>query len=366
MSDDPKEPVAPRPLDVVGYDAADPEAQDFEGAGRPDHRPGRIVAVTGTSGFLGRNLVGLLEDSERVERVISLDPQAPATAGRKTRHFDVDLTRGNPEERLAEILGAEGVDTLVHLAFRSSPSHRPSNVHELESVGTMHTLNACRRTQVHKVVLWSQTFLYGAHPTNPNFLSERHPLRSERGDVFFGDKLEAEADALDFGKRGRGRIVTILRTAPIVGPSVDNFVTRYLGQRVVPTVMGFDPLWQFLHESDAVAAFKRAIDHDATGVFNISGEGVLPLSKVIRVVGRTRIPLPRPAASLAIGALWAARASAIPAAFLDYLQYVCVADTARARRELGFVPMYTSREAVMDFASAQTLRDVKLLSENPA
>ena len=76
-----------------------------------------------------------------------------------------------------------------------------------------------QRTQVHKVVLWSQTFLYGAHPTNPNFLSESHPLRFDRGDTFFGDKLEAEADALDFGKRGRGRIVTILRTAPIVGPS---------------------------------------------------------------------------------------------------------------------------------------------------
>ena len=43
------------------------------------------------------------------------------------------------------------------------------------------------------------------------------------------------------------------RTAPIIGPSVDNFLTRYLNHKLVPTVLGFDPLWQFLHEADAVA-----------------------------------------------------------------------------------------------------------------
>jgi UDP-glucose 4-epimerase len=33
---------------------------------------------------------------------------------------------------------------------------------------------------------------------------------------------------------------------------------------------------------------------------------------------------------------------------------------------MGFVPVYTTREALIDYASAQHLRDVKLLSENPA
>ncbi len=333
---------------------------------RPETRPGRVVAVTGSSGFLGLNLVGLLEDSDRIERVVSLDRLAPSTAGEKTRHFELDLTRGAPEEQIAEILGSEGVDTLVHLSFLGAPSHRPTLAHELESVGTMHVLNACRRTQVHKVVLWSQTFLYGARPTNPNFLSESQPLRADRSEAYFGDKMEAEADALDFGMPGRGRIVTILRTAPIVGPTIDNHVTRYLGRTHVPTILGFDPLWQFLHESDAVAAFKRAVDHDAPGIFNIAGGGVLPLSKVIRLVGRNRLPLPRPVADLLVGALWVGRSIAIPPAFLDYMQYVCVADEARARKQLGFVPMYTSREAVSDFASTQNLRDVKLLSEKPA
>jgi UDP-glucose 4-epimerase len=51
-------------------------------------------------------------------------------------------------------------------------------------------------------------------------------------------------------------VVTVLRLAPILGPTVNNYLTRYLGRRVVPTLMGFDPLMQFLHEVDALAAFK--------------------------------------------------------------------------------------------------------------
>jgi UDP-glucose 4-epimerase len=43
-----------------------------------------------------------------------------------------------------------------------------------------------------------------------------------------------------------------------------------------------------------------------------------------------------------------------------------VADGDLARRALGYRPAYTSREAIIDFANAQHLRDVKLLSETPA
>lgn len=326
----------------------------------------RVVAVTGSAGFLGSHLVGLLEDAARVSSIISLDRVAPVTAGSKTRHFSIDLTRSNVEDQIAELLASQNVDTVVHLAFHDRPSHRPDESHYLESVGTMRVLNACRRTQVLKFVLWSQTALYGASPKNPCFLDERKPLCADPSEAYFRDKMQAERDALEFGQPGRGRLVTILRTAPIVGPHIDNYVARYFRQSMVPTVLGFDPLFQFLHEADAVAAFKRAVDHDAPGIFNIAGDGVIPLSKVIRLVGRQKLPLTRPLARLTLGALWAARRGAIPPSFLDYVQYSCVGDTERSRLLLGFVPLHSSREAIAEFGSAQNLRDVRLLSETPA
>jgi UDP-glucose 4-epimerase len=304
-----------------------------------------------------------LEEDERVRRIVSLDVTTPKTAGQKTRSYDVDLTLSASEDRVTEILAAEGADTLVHLAFLSSPAHAVAWAHELESVGTMHLLNAARRTDVRKIVMRSHTYLYGAYPTNPNYLTESHPLRARRAEPFFADKIAAESDILHYADGGRARVVTVLRTAPILGPTVRGYLGKYLGRHLVPTILGFDPLWQFLHEADAVAALKLAVDRDVPGIFNVVGDGVLPLSTVVKLAGRIALPVPRSVAKALVGALWLTQVAEAPPTLLDYLQYLCVADGDRAKRELGFAPAYTTREALLDFAGAQHLRDAHLLTE---
>ncbi len=330
---------------------------------------GQVVAIVGARSFLGSNLTGLLEEDDHVRRIVALDTEAPAlSAGRgaKTRAYALDLTDPKADARLAEILTAERVDTLVHLAFLPTPSHAAAWAHELESVGTRHTMVAARHAQVRKVVLWSQTVLYGAHPTNPNFLTERHPLRAARKEPFFADKIEAEGEVTRFAERVPGSVVTILRTAPMLGPTVQNYLTRYLSHRLVPTMMGFDPLVQLLHEIDAIAAFKLAIDRDVRGIFNIVADGVLPLSTVIKLAGRISTPIPHPLAETTVAMLWTAQLADAPPSFLKYLRFLCVADGKKAWDTMGFRPAYTTREALLDFTSAQRLRDVHLLHEPTA
>ena len=81
------------------------------------------MAVTGAASFLGVNLIGMLEESEAVRSIVSLDVTAPRTAAAKSRVYELDLVDPTAEERVAEILAAEGVDTVVHLAFLPSPTH---------------------------------------------------------------------------------------------------------------------------------------------------------------------------------------------------------------------------------------------------
>jgi UDP-glucose 4-epimerase len=328
--------------------------------------PGRVVALTGAASFLGRNLVGVLEEDPQVGRVIAIDIKPPVTSGPKTRMYEVDLTTPSAEERVAEILAAERVDTLVHLGFLSSPTFATAWAHELESVGTMHLLHAARQVSLRKIVLWSQTILYGAHPTNPNFLTERHALRADTDEPFFADKIAAERELAAWAAKSKGSVVTVLRTAPIVGPTVGNYVTRYFAQRVVMTLLGFDPLWQFVHEVDAIAAFKLAIDRDFPGTFNIVGDGVLPVSTIVKLAGRVAVPVFHPVAETMVAALWAAQVATAPPSFLRYLRYLCVADGEKAARVMGFRAAYTTREALLDYLSAQRLRDVRLLQETPA
>jgi len=325
-------------------------------------RDARAIAVTGTASFLGQNLLGLLEEDASVDRVVAIDVKQPPS-GKKTRFYDVDLTQPAAEARLAEILAAERVDSLVHLAFHASPTHAAAYAHELESVGTMHLLVAARQARVRKVVAGSLTLLYGAHPSNPNFIAEHQPLRATKREPFFADKIEAESEIARFGERSEGTLVTVLRVAPILGPTVSNFLTRYLSRRAVMTMMGFDPLLQFVHEIDAIAAFKLAVDRDVPGTFNIASSGVLPLSTVIKLAGRVAVPIPHPIAEPLNALAWVAQIAPAPSTFLPYLRFLCVADCARARDVMGFRAAYTTREALTDFVGAQRLRDVKLLQE---
>lgn len=324
---------------------------------------GRAVALTGANTFFGRNLVGLLEEDDAVARIVVLDLKNPSTSGKKTVFYELDLTQPGVESRVAEILHAERVDTLAHLAFAANPTQATAWAHELESVGTMHVLAACRKHRLRKLVLPSSVLVYGPHPSNPNFLSEAHPLRGLHGSHFVDDKVDVENQVRSFATEHAQCCVTVLRFSPILGPTVDNYVARWLSRRLVPTVMGHDPLVQFLHEVDAVAALKLALDRDAPGAFNIVGEGVLPISTVIKLAGRLSVPIPYSLFRRLAALLWVAQLSEAPPAFVAALRYLCVADGARARQGLGFRAVYSSRDAVLDFEGALRLREARLLHE---
>jgi UDP-glucose 4-epimerase len=125
--------------------------------------------------------------------------------------------------------------------------------------------------------------------------------------------------------------------------------TRFFARPVAPVMMGHDPLMQFVHEQDAAWALQRAVDSHATGAFNIVGKGVLPYTTVLALLGRVPVPMPplvaRPFAKL----LWATQLTGSPPSFLDFLTYLCVADGARAKRELGFAPRLSIKRTILDF-----------------
>ena len=87
-------------------------------------------------------------------------------------------------------------------------------------------------------------------------------------------------------------VVTTLRTAATLGPTIRNFATRFFARPVAPTLMGYDPLMQFVHERDVVDAFALAVDDDFPGEFNIVGDGVLPYSTILAMMGKVPLPMP--------------------------------------------------------------------------
>jgi UDP-glucose 4-epimerase len=310
----------------------------------------RVVAVTGAYSYIGAELIKRLERDRRYYKVLAIDVRKPSFPMHKTQFHKVDLTLPTADAELAAIWKREGVDTVVHAAFLSSPTHASAWAHELESIGTLHVLNACAECLVRKVIVWSQTVVYGAHPLNPNFLSEDHELRGDKSrSRFVKDKVEVERQVRKFRGENPDTIVTTLRTAATLGPTIRNFATRFFSRPMAPTLMGFDPVMQLVHERDVTDAFVRAVDGDFAGEFNVVGDGVLPYSTILAMMGKLPLPMPHFLAYPLSQALWATQVFDSPPNFLDFLRFLCVADGDKAKRVMGFQPRYDIKATIHDF-----------------
>lgn len=316
---------------------------------RPIDPSARVVAVTGACSFLGRELIKRLEESRRYAAVIALDVRKPDLPLEKTQYQQIDLTIPAVDGELADVLERHEVDTVVHAAFLSYPTHASAWAHELEDIGTMHVLNACAQAKPARFVLCSTTMVYGANPRNPNFLTEDHELRGHPQSRFINDKLRAEHQVKRFADEHQDVAVTSLRFAPLLGPTVVNFFTRFFSRPVAPVMMGYDPLLQFVHESDAVDALELALERGVRGPLNIVGRGVLPYTTVLALMGKLPLPLPHFLAFPLSKALWATQVFDSPPNMLDFLRFLCVADGARAKEQLGFVSRHDLKRTVLDF-----------------
>ena len=307
------------------------------------------VAVTGPTSEFGALLLPKLLAEPRVEQLLSFGPR-PVTGARLVHHR-LDLTRWDVESELEAALSPARVDVLYHLAFLHGRTRGAAFAHELEVIGTLHTLAAAVRAGVRHVVVPSTTAVYGARPGNPVLLDEDAPLHGSAGSRFVNDRVEVERQLVAFRRDHPEVGVTVLRFAPVLGPTVDNPATRYFRRPLVPTLLGFDPLWQAVHEEDARGLLLQLLDAPVGGTFNVVSDDVLPLSSLIRLAGTLPLPLPPPVARASLRALNSAGITATPGALLDYLHYSWVADGARARTVLGFRPRFGTREAAASVRS---------------
>lgn len=120
---------------------------------------------------------------------------------------------------------------------------------------------------------------------------------------------------------------------------------------VIPTVLGYDPRLQFLHEHDLLGALGHALGAGVPGTFNVAGEGVLTLGQVVRRLQRPPLPLP----GFAVGGLGGALRSMHVAEFSPELRALLTfgrgVDTTRMRRDLGFEPRFSTAATVDDFGA---------------
>lgn len=307
----------------------------------------RVVLVTGVARFWGSRVAAQLVGRADLQ-VMGLDIEAPGNGIKGLDFVQADVR--NP--LLADLFETANVDTVCHLAFVETSRPDPA-AYDANVKGTIHLLEACAEAGVRKVVLKSSAAVYGAHADNPAFLTEAHPLRGSPRYGYVRDLIDVEKFCSGFAHRVPALLITILRFSNIVGPRVDTPLTRFLKEAWTPSLLGFDPMMQVIHEEDAVRALIHAIDHDVPGVFNVAAEGIMPLNRLRSLAGKRRVVVAHPLA------YWATRALGVAGlglqryapVQLDYIRYPWVVDLHRMREELGFHPRLDGEEALRDFAA---------------
>ena len=307
------------------------------------------IAITGTSSFLGGALLRRLVERYGADEVVTVDIASPPATLHGVRRRLLDFTEPSSDQRLVDALREEEVETLLHLAFFTSPRRDTTYAHELESIGTLNLLGACAAVGVSHVVMRSFTAVYGARGQNPSFIQEDQKLQANPALAWARDKVEAEQHAASFAKRYPALKITVLRLAPLLGPGVHTFYTRILDHRVVPVLMGFDPLLQLLHPEDALSAFEAALAGSPGGAFNIVPRGSVSLATALHLAEKIPVPVPHPVAYAATDLMWATGVGQAPAGFVDYVRYPVLGDGEKAERELGFFPRFSSRESLFAY-----------------
>lgn len=308
----------------------------------------RRILITGVSRFLGLRLAKRFASDDSVEKIIGVDIDEPPVPIDNFEFVRADIR----SPLIARVLTACSPDTLVHTNISSTPSivGGRSQMKENNVIGTMQLLAAAQRTEsLQTVVVRSSTAIYGSGPGEPSLVPEDHAARQVELSGYARDCAEAETYARDFGRRRTDVDLVILRTQNVIGPTVRTNIAQYLSLPVVPTALGYDPRLQLLHEVDAVEGLHRAVVAGKRGIFNIAGDGVVYLSKAIRLLGRVQLPLIVTAATPLASVLRSLNAVDFPIDQLRLLLYGRVVNTRRAKEVLGFKPRYSTESALIDF-----------------
>jgi UDP-glucose 4-epimerase len=314
---------------------------------------GRRVLITGLGTFWGGRVAQSLERDPSVDVIVGLDAREPTVELERTEYV-----RSEPDYGiLARVVKATKVDTIVHTFLMVDSTQMPARrLHEINVIGTMNLFAAAAApgSTVRTVAVKSSTLVYGAAASDPVWFDEDTPRSDPPATRVERSLVEVEGYVNDFAEDNPDVCVSLLRFSNVLGTDIVTPLSKALGMPFVPSVFGFDPRFQFVHEGDVIRAIRFVLDNRVPGVFNVAGDGLLPWSEVAAICGKRTIPLPPIATGLAVAPLRRAGVD-LPPELLDLLRYGRGVDNRRLKRA-GFRYEHTSAGAVEAYAEAMRLR----------
>jgi len=304
---------------------------------------GRSVLVTGASGLIGRRLVAqLAEDREGIRAVVALDLREVAEGERLpgVRYETGDIR----DPQLGKRVQSWGSDTVAHLAAIVTPPEGSTREleHSIDVLGTENVLRACLEAGVGQLVYTSSGAAYGYHADNPVPLTEDDALRGNP-EFAYSDHKRLVEEMLARARTEHPELrQLVFRPGTILGERVANPITAMFERPVILGVRGSDIPFVIVWDEDVARCIAKGIRARRSGIYNVTGDGVITLREMARRLGKPFVAPPAIVLETALGVARALGLTQLGPEQVNFLRYRPVLSNARLKSEFGFTPTHTS------------------------
>ncbi len=303
----------------------------------------RSVLITGAAGYLGGLLAAdLAADPGDLETIIGTDIREPAETIDGVTFVRADVR----DPALVDILREHDVGVVVHLAAIVSPGKKPDRdlEYSIDVGGTRNVLEASLAAGVSKVIVSSSGAAYGYHPDNPDWIDEGDDLCGNPEFAYSDHKRLVEEMLAEWRDEHPQLKQLIFRPGTILGTGTRNQITDLFDRRVVMGIRGSETPFVFIWDRDVVACLRRGVETDATGIYNLAGDGAMPLRAIAAAMGKRYVDLPAGLVQGALGVMKRLGATQYGPEQVNFLRYRPVLSNRRLKEEFGYTPEKTSVE----------------------
>jgi UDP-glucose 4-epimerase len=148
--------------------------------------------------------------------------------------------------------------------------------------------------------------------------------------------------------------VSVVRPCFVVGPGFKNPLAEHLRKKLVMLPSNALP-WQFVHEDDLVAIMVLLLEKGLTGTFNVTADGTMTFSEMVKILGNIHIPVPWPVLYPLNNLAWHLRLtflSKFPSPTMRMMVTPWIATSEKLKQETGYTFIHDTRSAFNDFATS--------------
>jgi UDP-glucose 4-epimerase len=301
------------------------------------------VLITGIAGATGRIVAMRL--LEAGHQIIGIDKRSFPAAPEGLDMHRVDI-RSRPAEDVFRTTAGGG-------AWRLSPRSHAARIATLNLGARAVFDHASLRREARRVVDVTPTTARAQIAALPHGRQPRRRCRASRA-----RRSSPPICTPACPWRMPDMTTTVLRMVYTLGSTGQGTLASFIRRPRVPRILGFDPLFQFMHERDVASAIEAALKARIRGVYNVAGPPPVPLSTLIEETGRSSIALPEIAYRLALGRFGLPK---LPAAALHHIKHPVIIDDRAFRNATGYTHKVSEGECMREYRNAFPIVELKRL-----